>query len=238
MSAPEPSFPPAEKPQLTTDAAELRWSRQFTLRGLLIAVALAAVASALCAAKGIGSLVLFIGLVATWFSWRGYLSRLQTSSARPKMFLSAWLLVGMSLFMPAFGGCQTEVKGWECAYFCAGIEYELIRDSVVESDQSRLLTTEALTFTLLNLANLMFVLSPLMLYRIWRGKGQFLTTLLAISLPMVWLVPIDAPMQYRIGYYVCCAGLTQIHLSYRTRTMALGAMWLMTLILSFTVDMS
>lgn len=190
---------------------------QFSLRALLIGVTVASVILALYAKRGLGTVPLSLGLLLSGLSWRGRLARLQTETTRPKLYLSGWLLVGMSLLLPSVGGCQTTLKGWEAAYFCAGIEVEMIHNSL-QADaelEPQVWSDEFAYFSLLNLANLMFLLSPLVLWRLQRGKGRWLTTINAAALTAVWFVPLGAGSDYRVGYYVWCGGLTLLHLAHR-----------------------
>ena len=55
---------------------------------------------------------------------------------------------------------------------------------------------------LINLANLLILLSPLLLFRLQREKGRLMGNALAISAVAVWLIPWENPEGYLIGYYV------------------------------------
>ncbi len=208
---------------------------QFSLRGLFLLMTAAAGTAAVASVWGLGSLILSTGFILATLNWRGGCAAVQTNRARPRLFYTAWLLFAASLFLPVTKGCGTDAFcGWQAALVCAGAEVDLLKDiasacrTSPQDSEPRIIegagdtvsnrarrTVEAvgsaLWVTLLNLANLLMLGSPWLLWRLQRGRGQRLAALLAWSTVAVWLVPLDAPPpMYLSGYYVWCLSFTLV----------------------------
>jgi hypothetical protein len=213
-----------EAPQLQTRLTEesapagdaSHW--QFSLREAFWFTTAAAGATALVRFRGPGSLVISLALYFAWLNARGRLAIFQTCRARPRVFYAAWLLLGASLFLPAMKGCNTSVhRGWETASMAAKWEVSVASEVILKcnlppSDD----WLEALGFwvriTLINLANLLALLSPLLLWRLQREKGRQFGAMLAVSAVAAWTIPMGDGLL--IGCYVWCAGFLVLTLSF------------------------
>ena len=207
----------------------VRW--QFNLRDAFLATTATAGAAALAGYRGMGSLVLSLGLAAAWLNVRGRLTPLQTHRARPKLFYAAWLLLGVSLFLPAMKGCDNSaLRGWQTAQAAVLLEADAVAElsenpgAVLQQGSHEL--REGLRFwtilTLINAANLLLLSSPLLLWRIQRGKGEWLGAAFAMAAVGPWAVPLRDPVL--IGCYVWCAAFLVVLLSYRIRAFTFFAM--------------
>ncbi|MBW3596666.1 MAG: hypothetical protein KY475_05260 [Planctomycetes bacterium] len=197
-----------------------RW--QFSLKSAFLATAVAAGVACLVGYRGFGSLVLSAGLIAAWLNVRGRLDRLQTRKVRPKLFYAGWMLLGASLFLPAMKGCNNQpVYGWQTAYLCAVTEaeivHELVQDSELDAERPLEQVGSFAWITAINAANLLLVLSPLLLWRLQRGQGQFLGAALAIAAVSPWALAMRDPHMF-IGCYVWCASFIVLLLSCRIQT--------------------
>jgi hypothetical protein len=208
---------PADKP---------RW--QFSLRDVFGFTAAAASAAAVARFTAPGAFVLAAGLYLAWLNSRGRLEQVQTRRARPKVFWAAWLLLGVSLFLPAMKGCNNTVhQGWETATIAAQWEFSAAGEILVKRNTpSAEELPEALGFaawmTLINLANVLALLSPLLLWRLQRGQGQWFGAALAVAAVAVWSVPLSDGML--IGCYMWCAGFLVLTMSYRIGWRVFAAM--------------
>jgi hypothetical protein len=204
-------------------APPARW--QFNLREAFLATTAAAGAAALAGSRGLGSLVLSLGLAAAWLNVRGRLASLQTRRARPQLFYAGWLLLGVSLFLPAMKGCNNStLRGWQTAQAAvmleAGAVTELIEHPGAVLEQGDHDLREGARFwtiiTLINAANLSLLLTPLLLWRLQRGKGEWLGAAFALAAVSPWAVPLRDP-EVLVGCYVWCAAFLVVLLSYRIR---------------------
>lgn len=187
---------------------------QFSLRGAFVLLTASSGAAALVAYRGAGSLALSIGLLWAWLNVRGAFRSVQTPRARPKVFYAAWLLLGVSLFLPAAKGCNNSyIYGWQTAYLCAAAEIEtaqnLAQNRESGPEQRVELATGFAWLTMINLANLLLVLSPLLLWRLQRGQGGALSAALGVNAVAAWAVPMREP-HLLIGCYVWCASFAVV----------------------------
>lgn len=207
------------------EAAASPW--QFSLRDVFWFTTYAAVAALLARFKSPGSLVLSLGMGTAWLNYRGRISHLQTARARPKVFWGAWLLLLASLFLPAAKGCNNQkMAGWETAVMCAQAEVSMTGELVARRSMpsGKDFAAEILSLgrlTLLNAANVLALLSPLLLWRLQRETvpggslwGKRMGAALAVASVAVWAVPLDSS-GVLIGCYVWCAGFLALTLSYR-----------------------
>jgi hypothetical protein len=220
----------APAPREEAKVAGRSW--QFSLREAFWFLTAAGGAAALVRFKGWGSLVLSLGLYAAWLNVRGRLGDVQTARRRPKVFYAAWLLLAASLFLPAMRGCNNStMKGWETAHLCAVAEAAAVERFVIKGERPQAeelprVVKEVGWITLLNLANLLALLSPLLLWRLQREKGQWLASASAVCAVAVWTVPLKDP-HVLIGCYVWCAGFLALTLPYRIGWKAFAAMLLL-----------
>jgi hypothetical protein len=218
----------AERDQFAPSVGMRPW--QFNLRHAFELITAAAVAAALAAYHGAGALVLSAGLFVSWLNTRGRLAPVQTKRHRPKFFYAAWLLLFASLFLPAVKGCNnTTIPGWRAAHACALVELDIAHHVLIQRElpeESSLSAWGQLGwFTLLNVANLLALLSPWLLWRLQRDRGARLGAALAVVAVMVWSVPLRDP-EMLVGCYVWCAGFIALTASYRMgpKTFALMAL--------------
>ncbi len=227
-------LPLETQPDETSTAAEARpeaamppW--QFSLREAFWFTTAAAGAAALAAVKGAGSLAMSVGLLLAWLNTRGRLAPVQTRTARPKVFYVAWALLAASLFLPAMKGCNnTVIYGWQTAYMCAATETEGIVEFVANRRAPDPPTWSELGtlawVTLMNLANLLAVVSLFWLWRLQRGQGEWLGVALALAVIGVWAVPLQDPTNTLVGCYVWCAGFAVLLSAHRLNVRTFGVM--------------
>jgi hypothetical protein len=237
MSGIEASHPPTRPLDKSASADDaVPW--QFSLREAFWFTTAAGGAAALVRFRGLGSLVLSLALLFAWLNVRGRLAKLQTRRARPKVFYAAWLLLGASLFLPAMKGCNNTVhRGWETASMAAKWEIGAAYEVLVKADLPSLEEAPAaidfgVRLTLINLANLLALLSPLLLWRLQRDQGQCLGAVLAVSAVAVWATPMGSELL--IGCYVWCAGFLALTISYRIGWRLFGVMTLLAAVFAAT----
>jgi hypothetical protein len=203
-----------------------RW--QFGLRDAFWFTAAVAATAAVARFKGPGIAVLSMGLYLGWLNSRGRLERIQTRRARPKIFGAAWLLLGLSLFLPAMKGCNNvKYRGWETASMAAqwqvGAANEvLLKGNLPEPEEQFKAIVFGVRMTLINLANLLALFSPFLLWRLQRGQGERLGAALAVSAVAVWSVPVDFGLL--VGCYVWCAGFLALTIACRIGWRVFAAM--------------
>jgi hypothetical protein len=176
--------------------AVLPW--QFSLRGILAFTSWTACTVAWATIRGAGVVVLAVGFSVAALNCRGDLSAWQLPGRRGRRLVHlAWALLLASLFLPAARGCSSApIAGWQAAQACATVQFSPF-DRGVESHW-----VAYGYYSLLNLANLLMLLSPLALYLARRGKGQTYAALLGISAIAVWSAAIDDAGNFLAGYYV------------------------------------
>ena len=157
--------------------ATRRW--QFSLRGILSFTAWAACTAAFARLRGTGAAVLIVGR-------RG-----------GKTAYLAWALLLASLFLPAVRGCSnSSIAGWQAAGACAMAQFSMPDPGI----EHRWVAYGY--YSMLNLANLLLLLSPWALYRARRGKGQCYAAALGICAVAVWSASVDDAGGLLAGYYV------------------------------------
>jgi hypothetical protein len=209
---------------------------QFSLLEAFWFLTAAGGAAALVRGKGWGAVVVVVGLFVAWLNVRGRFAEVQAGKRRAKLFWGAWGLLGASLFLPAMRGCNNStLKGWETAHLCAAAEVGAVEKFVVQGERPPReelgrAVGELSWITLLNLANLLAVLSPVWLWRLRREKGQWLGAALAVAAVAVWIVPLKDP-HVLVGCYVWCAGFLALTLPYRIGWKTFVAMLLLAMVL-------
>lgn len=203
---------------------------QLSLKSLLLCLTYFAVASALALHWGLGVFVLTTGIFLTWSSYRGYLWWLQTTTARPKVFGVAWLLFAVSLALPALtvrgcgSGPPNTYYGWQVAEITAlnlmspiaQVDEWLSQGNTRTWSQlhdAALLVPYSL---IINLPNFMILVSPWLLYRQQRGKGDVMSALLCCAAMSSWSWSARAGPDaddLRVGYYVWSAAITTLSFS-------------------------
>ena len=181
---------------------------QFRLYHLFLATFLVAVICVLAKMFGPGSLPLSIGFSLVGLNALGCLSFLQQQGSRPRVCYLAWLLIAISLFLPVAEGCNNQkIHGWQVAQIAILSQGNAMQGLVTDEQPSDVGDWVLLWhLTLLNLANLLVLCSPLFLFRLQRGQGRLMGNALAISIVSVWLIPVKG--EFLIGYYVWASGIT------------------------------
>lgn len=112
-------------------------------------------------------------------------------------------------------------SGWWAAHYA----WSFIIDRATEKFQSFASATNYLQYSLFNLANLLFVLSPFWIWRLSTGRGSFYGTLCAISAAAVWCAIAHMPMYLHTpGYFLWALASLTLLSAWRIRRFALIAM--------------
>ncbi len=195
---------------------------QFTLRALLILMTLISLALGVAVWRGLGTLPHSLGMLWAWLNASGRLQSLQTPTARPRIFLIGWLLVGVSLVLPAAKGCNNqEILGWRAAQACVLAEARILAAPFQLHDEgddaNKVFTFEALFFTMLNLANLGLLMSPFFFWRLQRERGHWFGNVLAVAAVTAWFCSWEQSSGFLIGFYVWCLAFAVLLTAYRVR---------------------
>lgn len=178
---------------------------QISLRALFLLVTYFNIGTWLAVLWNPGVIVPMVGLFLTWLSYRGYLWRLRTASARPKSFASAWILFLSSMALPALlvPGCNgppTVQYGWEVSW--SGV---LMLAKGVEQTWTGTMPQavgDLMYAFFVNLPNVLMLLSPVLYFRQQRSKGSELVTWWGCGAAATWFWAVVGAGQFRIGYYV------------------------------------
>jgi hypothetical protein len=109
--------------------------------------------------------------------------------------------------------------GWQAAYVAAAAQLDI--DRVVGSERD---VPFYVFITLVNLANLLLVTSPLFLVLLRRGRGQGYAAILACGATAAWTTPVPDPKDLLIGFYLWCLGQLFVLSAARLRPRTLAAM--------------
>ena len=216
----DPAVAPAPAQHERTSAALKPGPHQFSLRDLFGLTTVAAIAAALVAAKGVGSLTIVLGLTIAYLNWRGRFARWQRSEMRGRLFIVAWILFGIALLLPSFYVFSKWSLGWEATWVVACAELDFIggHGPFGHENWDWEAALSASGCTLLNLANLLTGLSPLWWWRLRRGRGRWLAIAFSLAAVSAWSVAFGEPRGFGIGHYVWCLSLTVLFLTTRTST--------------------
>jgi hypothetical protein len=226
----------------TDDIAPAR--SQLSLQALFLCVTYFSVAS-LCALQwGVGVFVAATGVFLTWLGYRGYLWWLQTKQNRSRAFIVAWMLFGVSLALPAatVPGCgsspPTTNRGWELV--ANGVMYGMAvaddaRECVVDPPSrslERIRDTQLglINVVLVNLPNVMMLLSPWLLYRQQRVDRGHWSPIWGCAAVSTWTWAITQGWDMLLGYYLWMSAVLLIFLSRPVRWQTLFAMGIVGLI--------
>lgn len=186
-----------------TEVSAGHW--QFSLRGLLLTTTAVAgiLGIGLATSPSVATLMVLLGL--TGLNCLGKLEPFRRSnSSRRGLFGTSWALFGLSLFLPVgqFGCNGTEQWGYQTVLMGAQSEV-MIAENIVEKGLSDDWTKDLFVIQMisqLNLANLLLLLSPLLLWRLQQGKGEWYSALWLWALTSLPVIAIDLP-KLRLGYY-------------------------------------
>ena len=197
---------------------------QFSLRGMFVAMTGLAVACGLAAWQGFGTLMASLGLLLALLNVTGHLQYFQTKKTRPKCFYLAWGLLLTSLLLPSVEGCHGPMSGWEVALAVAEVEARGVREMLEQDNEQpfRAAATALSWYGLLNLANVLLLFSPLFLYRLQHGRGEWFGSALAVCSIVAWSVGWYGG--FLIGYYFWCLGFAALLIAYRISWLTFGLM--------------
>jgi hypothetical protein len=189
---------------------------QFRLSHLFMATFLVAVIVFLAQSTGVGSLPLSIGLALVCLNAQGFFGFWQHKRSRPRLFYVVWLLIAVSLFLPSAKGCNNQtIHGWQAAQMMFVAEVEMLHEVTTKQAFPGGGLIPLVLLLSINLANLLILLSPLLLFRLQKGKGRLMGNALAISAVSVWVITWDNASGFLIGYYVWAGGITLLIQTWR-----------------------
>jgi hypothetical protein len=185
--------------QATAAAPPQARTLQFSLRAMLIFTALVGCVLLLVLLKGGGVLVVVTGLTVTWLNSRGVFSAWQHLNALHRPIRTGWLLLVLSLFLPSFRACgNSDLVGWETGQACASMQFSGGWEATRKDMGLYALCT------LLNLANLLFLATPLWVWRLRQGGGQLYTAFFGCAATAAWTAAAPDASGLLVGYYVWC----------------------------------
>ncbi|HVX59257.1 MAG TPA: hypothetical protein VHC19_01600 [Pirellulales bacterium] len=195
---------------------------QFSLQGVFALTTWAACTAALAAWRGPGVVVLCLGLAISALNAWGKFSRWQLPERRGLgLVRCAWLLLGMSLFLPAARGCSNQsIAGWQAAAACASAQIEML-------DQRRDASWTAYVYcSTLNLGNLLLALSP---WPVWRAQGgeragRGYAAVLGVCAVGVWSLAIGDAASLLVGYYLWSLAALMLLSAFRLGPAAIAMM--------------
>ena len=152
---------------------------------------------------------------------------MQSNSAPPSFLFSAWILLVVSLALPAITvtGCGNNppqtLPGWQVATSCAMSAVDTAReagDLVSQGRQAtfedyRSLMADILAAICFNLPNCLMLFSPFLLWRQQRDRGVWGHYLMGLAAIISWSWGLWASESLRIGYYVWSSGITLLSLT-------------------------
>ncbi len=222
--------PPEDAALAHAEQAGDRRPWQFSLRAMMIFTAAVAGVIWLATIKGVGVLVVAFGIAVSTLNWLGALAVWQRPERCGRPIKLGWLLLLVSLVLPYVRGCNnSQVFGWQAAWGCANIQIEGTNSSIDSSKE----VFEYIFFTLINLANLLLLASPLFLLLLRRGRGQCYAAILACGATAAWTAPVPDASGLLIGYYVWCLGQLMVLSAARLGPRTLAAMVLVAFVRVF-----
>jgi hypothetical protein len=184
-----------------------RW--QFRLRHIFGLTTVAAIAAALIAARGLHTVGASLGIFIAWLNWCGAFRGIQATGGCGRRFADhgltresavlwlAWALFLVSLALPSIRVFGPVIGAW-AAWYAVALPAEAIWKKEVGLQPAFLLF-----YSSIDLANLLMVLLPLLIWLRSRGRGTLVAGLLCLAMPAAWAVPWSSDLL--IGYYVWCA---------------------------------
>ena len=173
-------------------SAERSRGWQFSLWELFALMTFVALATALAVAYGPGTLLNSFGLMLAWLNMRGAFQGLQQGGRQRAILGLAWVMFLGSLALPAikiFG----PVSGVSAAWFALMLP--------VESLWKHKLFRGLPIYVAINIASGLMFLLPLIIWRLGRGKGLWLSSALCAAMPVSWSFAWN-PNDLLVGYYV------------------------------------
>lgn len=168
---------------------------QFRLSDLFALTTLAAIAAAVAAACGPGTLLLSAGVMLAFINWRGAFTPLQSGQLQAILLGLAWCSFLISLALPS-----VQVFGPTPGWVAAWVSITAPLTAIWKCDFAE---PNVLGYFGIGLANVLMALLPVLLWRLRRGHGQWFSAALCIAMVFPWSVGWNTPML--VGYYVWCS---------------------------------
>jgi hypothetical protein len=183
---------------------------QFGLAHLFGLTTIAAGAAALVAWFGPGTLLTSACVLVAWLNLCGMFNRLHSGTRQATMLWCAWAMFLISFALPSIA-VLGPVLGWGAAWFALTAPVEALRDA-------KRIEPELLWFLWMDAANLLGALLPVLVWRVGRGRGEWLGS--AFCLAMVSTGTVLWSNAMLVGYYVWCGSflLALAALPLRTKT--------------------
>lgn len=198
---------------------------QFSLADLFALITVSSVAALLFAWHGVATITIAVGLMLAFANARGWFVRLQRPKFQWASNTSAWLLFGVSLFLPTVEGCQGRVMvGHEVAQAAAVSEYQLVAgllgvkqfaEQEDETQEESIEFQDCLFLLLLtgwNVGNGLLVILPVNFFFWKRGQARWLWLVFLACCVATWVAP-----RGLIGRYVWFSSFAVVMTSYRIR---------------------
>jgi len=201
-------------PPLPAAESAMHHAWQFQLWHLFGLTTIAAVAAALVARYGAGTLLTSVGLLVAWLNACGAFEHVQTGRRQAAIVWLAWSTFLASLALPSirvFG----PVLGFWAAWYAIFLPVEVIR-------RHEELKPGLLVFAAINIANLLILVLPITLWPLPRKYMHPLLPVLCIVMVAPWCFSWKEPML--VGYYVWCASFIVAFIAIPIRTWVLIAM--------------
>jgi hypothetical protein len=173
------------------------------------------VVAALVRFRGTGVLVVAAGIALVGLNWLGAFERLQKGGRQRVVLGLAWLTFLTSLFLPSVA-VFNPINGAQAAWAAIALPWEALWEE-------RPPFGPILFYAGIDLANLLMVALPLIMWRVARVRWQILGALLGMTAVMPWCVALDTKGAL-VGYYVWSASFAIAVLAIRVPTWLLVTM--------------
>jgi len=187
---------------------------QFHLRHLFGLTTISAIAAALIAAYGPGTLLTSAGLLVAWLNHCGAFESVQSGRRQSGLLWLAWATFLVSLALPSLKVFGPVYGIWAAWFAIIGPANEIWKGESIQVGFA--------VYLAIDVANLLIAFLPLIIWRLNHGHGQLLTTVLCITMVATWCVSWNSTML--IGYYVWCASFLLALLAIRIHGWTLIAM--------------
>lgn len=195
-------------PALATLPVAPSAGRQFSLAGLLGLVTWLAVMLGFAVSRLSNFTMLAVGFSLAGWNCLGKMAAYQAPPIRVQVRRGAWLLLLLSMFLPAIRGCgDATIAGWQAAGGTFVAQVSRLTD-VSPGDTPVRLASDYLLITLLNLGNIIAALCPFLPVALERRDGRTLVGLFSCSAAAMWCLPLADPRHtWLIGYYAWCGAV-------------------------------
>jgi hypothetical protein len=170
---------------------------QFSLQHLFELTTLAAIAAALATTVGPGTLTTSTGIFLAWLNLHGAFESMQVGRKQTAVLGLSWTTFLVSMALPSvtiFG----PVYGFNAAWFAiVGPIESLLGDEA-------LLPIGIIVYLVVDIANVLMLLLPLLIWRLSQGHGHWLSAALCVAMVAPWCVAWDAGGDLLFGYYLWC----------------------------------